>query len=286
MLQKHTLFCLALLCFSAVTAAQSPWAHPKGGGYAQLSWNYIPTYTTLFGADDQDIVLEREVSERNLQFYGEYGIGKHTTLITAIPLVMNERGEVNTSGSAQVGNGASGQLTGLGNTTLGIKHQFLRGRLALAGTLKLNLPAGSKYLAEADLRTGYDAVTLIPSVNLGMGLGRVYWFAYGGYGYRSNDFSHFVTGGAEIGARLGPVWLGAFTETIYPLENGDKTLPDAEDFTGLYIDNQGWVSMGFKAAWAIKPSFGINVSGAGAAWAQNVPKSPGISFGAWYRWGQ
>lgn len=286
MLHKHTLFCTALLLLSATSFAQSPWARSKGGGYAQLSWNYIPAYTTLFGANNQSIVLEREVSERNLQFYGEYGIGKRTTLITAIPLVMNERGEVNPSNSTYIDEGASGQLTGLGNTTLGIKHQFLSGRLALAGTLRMSLPAGSRYLAEADLRTGYDALTLIPSVNVGMGLGPFYWFAYGGYGYRSNNFSHFVTGGAEIGARVGPMWFGAFTETIYPLENGDKTLPNAKDFTGLYIDNQGWVSIGLKAAWAIRPSFGVNVSGAGAAWAQNVPKSPGISFGAWYRWGQ
>ncbi|HAD13189.1 MAG TPA: hypothetical protein DCF33_12230 [Saprospirales bacterium] len=268
-----------------MTQAQSPWARSKGGGYAQLSWNYIPTYTNLFGEDGTDVVLSREVSERSLQFYGEYGLAQKTSLMVALPYVWNERGEVNPK-SNLVNISPGGEISGLGNTTIGLKHQFLSGKLAMAGNLRVQLPAGASYQQESDLRTGFDAATIIPSLSAGMGFGITYWYAYGGYGYRTNNYTHFVTFGGEAGLKVGKVWVGAFTESIIPLENGSVEPAKEPYFTGLFVDNQGWVSYGVKASWAILPSLGINFSGAGAAWAQNVPKSPGISLGAWYRWGQ
>jgi hypothetical protein len=278
---------LAIVLFSCylMAQAQSPWARSKGGGYAQLSWNFIPTYTNLFGADGSDIVLGREVSERNVQCYGEYGLGKRTTITASLPYVFNERGEVNPESKLQ-NISPGGEISGLGNVTLGLKQQLLSGRFALAGNLRIQLPAGSGYKSESDLRTGFDALTIIPTISAGMGLGITYWYAYGGYGYRNNDYTHFLTFGAEAGVRISKIWFAAFSETIYPLENGSVVQPGLPYLTGLFVDNQGWVSMGIKVAWAIKPSFGLNISGAGAAWAQNVPKSPGIGLGVWYRWGQ
>lgn len=281
---KHFYFILFLLTIATWAEAQSPWARAKGGGYAQVSWNFIPTYTNLFGEDGNDIVLAREVSERSLQLYGEYGLGKKTTLMLALPYVWNERGEVNPE-SKLVNIGPGGEISGLGNTTIGLKHQFLSGKLAMAGNLRVQLPASATYQPENDLRTGYDAMTIIPSVSAGMGFGITYWYAYGGYGYRTNDYTHFVTFGGEAGLKVGKVWVAAFTESIIPMENGSVQPAKEPFYTGLFVDNQGWVSYGLKASWAIRPSLGINFSGAGAAWAQNVPKSPGVGLGIWYRWG-
>lgn len=283
-MSKRSHFLLMLACLAQLSlSAQSPWARPRSGAYTQLSWNFIPTYTTLFGANGEDLNLEREVTERSLQCYAEYGLSKKTTLIVSAPLVMNQRGAANPNGSAVI-DGDAGRITGLGNTTLALKHQFLQGKLALSGTFRMDFPAGTHFQPSTGLRTGYDALTLIPSAQVGMGLGKLYWFAYSGYGYRSNEYSHFLNFGGELGVRLGKVWLAGFSETILPLENGTKQLPDPAVLTGLYVNDQGWISMGIKAIWEIRPSFGINISGAGAAWAQNVPKSPGVSFGAYYKW--
>lgn len=276
-------FILVLSGFSA--GAQSPWARSKGGGYAQVSWNFIPTYTNLFGENGNDIVLSREVSERSVQFYGEYGLGKKTSLMVSLPYVWNERGEVNPE-SKLVNIGPGGEISGLGNSTIGLKHQFLSGRLAMAGNLRVQLPADATYVMNSDLRTGYDALSIIPTISAGMGFGITYWYAYGGYGYRSNNYTDFVTFGGEAGVNVGKFWVSAFTESILPLGNGSVESAKEPYFTGLFTDNQGWVSYGLKASWVIRPSFGINFSGAGAGWAQNVPKSPGVSVGVWYRWGQ
>ncbi|MFN0213721.1 MAG: hypothetical protein ACKVT2_05645 [Saprospiraceae bacterium] len=276
------LFLYGLVFFSFSLAAQSPWSRNRAGFFVQASWNFIPTYTTLFGADGKDIVLERAVSEQNFQVYGEIGVSKKTTLIASLPFHINERGTSNPDSPHMFAVEDSGSIAGLGNATLSLRHQFLSGKLALAGTLRVGFPAIANFKAPG-LRTGYNALTILPMVNAGMGFKKLYWFAYGGYGYRSNDYSHFLNFGGEAGFKLGKVWLVGFSETVFSLENGSQGLPALDELTGLYVNDQGWVSIGAKAIWEINRSLGITVSGAGALWAQNVPKSPGIGLGVYFK---
>ncbi len=264
-------------------AAQSPWPRSKAGFFAQASWNFIPTYTTLFGGHAADIVLQRKVTEQYLQLYGEYGLSKKTTIFGSLPLGFNKRGAVNPDYTLLNTPTASGQIAGLGNTTLAIRHQFGTGRVAWTGTFKLGLPAATGY-KEVGLRTGYNALTLLPMINAGMGFHKLYWYAYGGYGYRSNGYSHFLNFGGELGFHLGKVWLMGFFETVYPVENGTRQSPPIAELTGLYLNNQGWVSIGLKATWELNRFWGINFSGAGAVWAQNVPQSPGLGLGLYFKW--
>lgn len=204
--------------------------------------------------------------------------------MASLPLVYNRRGASNPDSPNMFAVEDSGHITGLGNASLALRHQFLSGRLALAGTLRVGFPAGSNYKPSTDLRTGYNALTIQPMLSAGMGFGSLYWFAYGGYGYRSNHYSHFLNAGGELGIHLGKIWLSGFSETVFPLENGTKTLPPIDVLTGLYVNNQGWVSIGVKAAWEINRFIGLNFSGAGVAWAQNVPKSPGLGLGVYFKW--
>lgn len=280
-MKKHLLFALVLFSFSL--AAQSPWPRSKAGFFVQASWNFIPEYNTLFGKQGKDITLERNVSEHSVQCYGEYGLTRKTTLSASLPWVFNQRGDSNPNGPYFFEREDSGSIAGLGNVTLALRHQFISGKIALAGTLKVGLPAATAYRYPG-LRTGYNALTVTPMISAGMGLGQLYWYSYAGYGYRSNHYSHFLNFGGELGMQIGKVWLSGFSETIYPLGNGSRTLPTPDVLTGLYVNDQGWVSVGIKVLWEINRFWGIHFSGAGAAWAQNVPKSPGIGLGAYFKW--
>jgi hypothetical protein len=275
---------VVLILLPLMLSAQSPWARNKAGIYAQAGFQFIPTYGALFGTDGNDVVLDRKVSERQIQLYGEYGLSKNTTITVSVPYVSNERGVSNPDSPYQFAQEDTGNITGLGNTFLALRHQFLHGNTALAGTLRVGLPAGPKYQPFADLRTGYDAFTIQPMVNVGLGFGKVYGFAYGGYGYRSKDYSDFLNFGVEAGWHVGPLWFIGFSELVYSLENGDRKRPGIDALTGLYINDQGWLSVGVKAIWEINRFVGITASGAGAAWAQNVPKSPGLGAAFYFKW--
>jgi hypothetical protein len=277
---------LLLLAFVApvLLLAQSPWARKTGGGYAQLSHRFIPEYGTLFGKDGQSITLDHLVSERLFQFYGEYGLSKNTTIVLALPYVFNERGADNPASNLQFAKETTGKVSGLGNTTVSIRHQFVAAKNAMAGTLRVSLPSPTKEVEFADLRGGFDAFTIQPMLSFGKGFNRVYGFAYGSYGFRNNGYSHFINVGTEVGFRLGKIWLSAFSELMYSLENGSRKVAGIDGLTGLYSNNQGWLSVGGKAIWEINHFCGIGVSGTTAAWAQYVPKSPAFDLSVYFKW--
>ena len=117
-----------------------------------------------------------------------------------------------------------------------------------------------------------------------MGFGKFYWFAHGGYGLRTKDYSHFVNAGAEAGLRFSKIWLMAFGEWVAPLENGDVRLPPAQLGTGLFVNDQGYLSLGLKSLIELNRFLGLSLSAAGAAWGQNVPARPAFSAGAYFKW--
>lgn len=270
---------LVLFLLPCLASAQSPWARNKAGFYAQAGFNFIPTYSTLFGRNGQDITLKYPVSERQLQFYGEYGITAKTTLVLSMPVVFTQRGDDDPNLPFE----ETGWLSGIGNYNLALRHQFLRGKIALAGTLRVGFPSDRQY-PDAGLRLGYNALTLEPMLSVGKGFRKTYGFLYGSYGYRGINYSHFLRFGGEAGVHLGKFWLIGFSELVYSLENGSLGTPDYQRLTGLYINDQGWWSLGAKAIWQINRFVGINASYAGAAWAQLVPKSPGISAAFFVKW--
>ena len=280
-----TFLLFSLLAHSpTMLTAQSPWARSKAGFYAQAAWQSISSYSTLFGdTNDKDHVLARSVSENSFQLYGEYGVTKRTTVTAALPFVFNRRDCLNPESPLAFEQIDSGSVAGLGNINLALRHQFLNGKIALAGTLRVGLPT-SKYQETTGLRTGYNALTVLPTLSVGMGLGKAYWFAYGGYGYRSNDYSHFANAGVEGGYRVWKIWLIGFSELVAPLENGSRPLPPPDLLTGLYVNDQGWLSIGVKSIFEINRFWGLNLSAAGATWGQNVPKRPAFSLGAYFKW--
>jgi hypothetical protein len=117
-----------------------------------------------------------------------------------------------------------------------------------------------------------------------MGFSRAYWSSFGGVTFRTNNYSHSLNAGAEGGLRAGPVWVVLFSELVLPLENGSRTLTPLDALTGLYVNDQGWLSAGIKGIWEINRFWGVVVSGAGAAWAKNVPKRPGLSAAVYFKW--
>lgn len=267
-----------------LSAAQSPWSRSKAGFYAQAAWQFIPSYSTLYGTGDgEDYILPRSVSENNLQLYGEYGITKSTTVTAALPFVFNRRGCLNPESPLVFELIDSGSVAGLGNVNLAVRHQFLAGKVALAGTLRVGLPT-AKHQSTTGLRTGYDALTVVPTASVGMGFGKAYWFAYAGYGYRSNDYSHFANAGVEGGYRVWKIWLIGFSELVAPLDNGSRTVPPFDVLTGLYVNHQGWLSVGMKSIFEANRFWGLNFSAAGAAWGETVPKRPAFSVGAYFKW--
>lgn len=275
---------LFISCITSVAlSAQSPWTRGKGGGFVQVAFQAIPTYGGVFEpSNGGSLLLDRKISENAIQVYGEYGIDHRTTLFGALPFrFLNNSDFISDNYAAP--QTLEGRLSGIGNASIGIKRAILAGDFRLSGSLRIDAPAAA-YDEGTGLRLGYDAWTFLPMLSIGKGYGKVYWFGYGGYGIRTSSYSHFFNAGAEVGIGLGKAWLIGFSELLYSTENGSIDLPLNNRITNLYVDRQGWWSVGLKAIVELNERFGVTASFAGAGWAQFVPKSPGISVGAYCKW--
>lgn len=261
--------------------AQSPWTRSKAGLYTQAGYHFIPTYESLFAPDGGEQALERALSERTIQLYTEYGIGKNTTLVLSLPFRFLEAGDLTMPGvPPQTG---SGTLSGLGNTQFSVRQKLIDGKLPLTASFKAELPV-DRYDDITGMSLGYNAWTFTPMISTGKGYAATYWFAYVGYGYRTDDFSDLLNAGAEGGLHLGPVWAILFVDWVQPMRNGAVALPPRNNLTGLYVNNQGYVAVGFKAVAEINRFFGAFFSFGGAATAQQVPRSPGLGLGGYFKW--
>jgi hypothetical protein len=277
MMKRIFLFAALLLC--ARLAAQSPWTRSRAGIFAQASFQTIPGYKSLFGDSGGSVDLERRLSERAFQLYGEYGLRKKTTLLAALTVRSLRAGAAN----APAPFNKEGTLTGLGNMSLALRQNLLSGRAPLTATLKVDLPT-RRFDGTTGLNTGYDALTVLPMLSTGMGFGGFYWFVYGAYGFRTHDYSHFVNAGAEAGLQVSKIWIMAFGELLQSLENGDVVHPASQLRTGLFVNNQGYLSVGLKSLIEVNRFWGLSVSAAGAASGQKVPQSPALALGAWFKW--
>jgi hypothetical protein len=279
------LSCLALLFFGTLKSliAQSPFVRSKAGFYTQLGWHTVPQYDVLFGDDGADQPLARSVSDHTIQLYGEYGINRKTTLMAVIPMRVLRRGAITPFGTLLSSTSAAGNLTTIGNTSLGIRHQLYEKNCIISASLRVDLPA-PKAQDDTNLRSGYQAWTAVPMMSVGQGFRRAYWFGYGGFGLRTNNYSMFADTGIEGGVHFGRFWVIAFSQALLSLRNGDRPTELPSQLTGLYVDRQSWVSVGFKGIWEINRFTGLVLSAAGAPFARNVPKSPGLGMAAYFRW--
>jgi len=279
---KHTLVILLGLANLALPA-QSPWTRSKGAGFVQVAYHTIPRYGAVFEpSDGPGMLLDRKISENTTQIYAEYGLGDRTTLFGSLPFRLLSSG-VFLAENYPTPQTAEGRLSGIGNISLGARRAIRVGEQRLTGTLRVDAPA-TAYDDPTGLRAGYDAWTILPMISTGRGYSKTYWYAFGGYGLRTASYSHFFQAGAEAGLNFGKLWLIAFSELLYSLENGNVDLPFNNRITNLYVDRQGWWSAGIKTIVAVTENVGITASFAGAGWAQLVPKSPGIGAGIYFKW--
>lgn len=276
------------LCLSAFALpAQSPWTRSKGGFYAQAGYHFIPTYDTYFGVQNSaEYKLDREVSEATFQFYGEYGLAKKTTLVVNLPFRVVETGRPVDGRPLpnQQPRNAPGKLSGLGNASLALRQNFYsKDGFTASGTLRVDVPT-DRYNNSTGLRLGYDAWTIMPIASAGVGYRKAYMFGYMGFGYRTNDYSHLYLLGAEGGYHLKNLWLIGYSELLSPFANGTVQAPFNNQLTRLFVDKQGYWSLGLKGIYEVNRFVGVLVYGAGVFYAEQLPKSPGLGAGIYFKW--
>jgi len=275
---------ILLIFVSARAFSQSPWVKEKGSAYTQLSLNMITEYTSIYASSGDPIELPRAVTEKSIQFYGEFGIGSDWQLSTALPYKLLTTGAVSPNYDGGAFNIQEGTHNALGNIELAIKKNFIDKSFLLSGQLKTELPTSS-YDESTGLRSGLDALSIIPSITAGKGWNRAYGYISVGSAIRSNDYSGDMRISGELGTQpINKFWIVLVLDVVSSFENATPDIPNNQFESGMYLNNQEYLAYGLKFAYEIKDGWGINLAGYGGASGNLVPRAPSLNFGAYYEW--
>lgn len=282
-LKLRHLLCLILFTFIfsfKMINAQGAWTKNKGELYTQLSFSTIPSYDEIFS--DNTYMTSREITDNTIQLYAEYGLIDKWTLIVNIPIKSISAGNIvdNPTFSPSI---TEDSKTALGNIQIGLKRKLYDKTFVLSGRFNIETNTGNFY-ADSGIRTGYDAWTFTPTLNLGKGYSNYFFQMFTGVEFRTNNYnSNFKIGGEFGYTAINNINLIAFLDAVVSFNNGDIILPQNNLETALYINNQEYVAFGLKGSYSFTQNFGLNLGLGGAISANNVAKQLALSGGVFYK---
>ena len=268
------------LLIGPMVQSQSAWTQEKNQWYTQINYSFISNYNEVFGSPDY--TTERFITDNTLQLYAEFGLLQHTTLLVNIPFKFIETGRLsdvtNTAPNTTQNNEAA-----LGNISIGVRQQIHRSKWVVAAQFNIEWNS-SRYFESSGIRTGYDAMTFSPTLNLGRSFNKTYFQSFTGFDLRTNSYSSNFRLGGEFGLLLSKrIWIIVYVDIVQSLKNGDLNLPLNNLNTALYVNNQSYGGYGLKSIVKIIQNFGVTGSFGGAFFGENVAKKVALNFGLYHK---
>ena len=254
---------------------QGAWTRPQGNLYVQFGFHNISNYNSLFNNEGNSIELERSMTDRTLQFYGEFGITDGLTFLTNIPYkIVQSNDAIDSNPTLE-----SGTLSGLGNVEFGLRQKIISGSVNV--TAQLNFKANTADYNEAlGLRTDIDASSFLPSVSVGKSSETYYAQAFVGYAWHSNNYSQYVRWGLEAGLHfLEKHWAILYIDSYDSLGNGDRVDSENNLLTGLFLNDQEYGGIGLKFIVSLPKEIKLNLGVGGAFFGNLVPEQGAVSVG-------
>jgi len=278
---KLNTFLIVLIFSNSLLFSQSPWTKKKGELYIQLGFSTISKYSEVFG--NPDYYTHREITDNTFQLYGEYGVSDKTTILINIPYKNIKTSKLTNNTGFDPNTTLAETINAFGNIELGAKHNFHNKKWLITGQLTIEINT-SEYYEFSGIRTGYDAFTFTPLINIGRSFSRIYIQGFSGFNLRTNDYSSNFKIGGEVGSEIiKKIWLIGFLDFVISFENGDFEAPLQNSLTVLYVNNQEYTAFGLKVIGEITSEIGLIAGFGGAFTGKNVAKEAAINFGLYYK---
>ncbi len=283
-MKKYNKLFITIIIFSITTSAVAQWSKGKGKGYYKLStWSISATehYTATAGEKDSNPTRGTFVTS----FYGEYGISDKIDIIAFVPFyTVNYQNAVLGSTRGTVIS-EKAVLNSFGDTDIGLKYGFLRGKVAMSAMLKLGLPTGATTGGhdKAILQAGDGEFNQQLQVDLGIPFKVFsipsYWKTFGAYNRRTEGFSDEIHVGSEIGFNFlsSKLWLVGRLHILKSTRNGTKSA--AAGNGSIFANNIEFTNVGFEAAYYVSKRIGLSYSFASAITGRIISAAPSHSAG-------
>ncbi|MGB0882518.1 MAG: hypothetical protein ACPGSO_06160 [Vicingaceae bacterium] len=277
-----TLTLFSLISFSLV--AGGPWLNKKKSGFFQVQSTFpASSYNLLFLENGKEASLKRGVLDYTFQAYLEYGLTDKIDIISSLPykVVSTSSFLNNTPDSLAL---KEGNLNGLGNYKIGIKHQLINKKILIATSIVSNLNTITEQ-SEKGLTTGYNANSIGAYLHVGKSFSaKTYSFLDVGINAMSNDFSSYLDVHYEIGYQVkNSLWTALTFDVRESFKDGNYHNPNLKE-TGLYTNDQEYFAYGLKASYELKNKIGFTAATFGAFSGNYVAKVATFSIGVYKKW--
>jgi hypothetical protein len=232
-----------------ISYAQQAWTKEKGKFYAQIGISSL-RYSELMNGSEEPLPLSRNITDRTLQGYVEYGLTNRFTVSVQLPFKISEVSDLKalTVGSA-------GSFSGVGNIQTALTANLYRKNgLVLSAKGALELPT-ARFDLKTGLRTGFNATTVSPSLLVGYGHTKFFTSADIGLSFRNNNYSNRTFGSAQIGKFWGKKqrFLSILGFEYMKSDDTGKHDDASSIYTGMYLDRQSYFAYHLKLAYKITP---------------------------------
>jgi len=273
---KKLLFGFLAFFIFQVSIGQSGWTQEKDAWFTQFNYTRIGPYSELFIDGDKTRTTPREIEDNTFQLYAEYGLDRKTTLSLSLPIKFIKTGDQTTIAPPVI---ESKGVTSFGNIEFGIKRNLINKSFVLSTGVIVEANTGV-YDDASGIRTGYDAWTFTPGVYFGKSYKNLFLQGNAGVGFRTNNYSHFFRGGAEVGYKfLNRIWAIFYLDYKKSFYNGTINLPPNNKETALYVDNKEYAAYGLKAIYELTNQLGITAGFGGAFSANSEARKAALNIG-------
>ncbi|MFT5436591.1 MAG: hypothetical protein ACI840_001239 [Ulvibacter sp.] len=273
---KNLIIVLISLLFFQNSIGQSAWNLEKDSWYTQLNYTRIGPYSELFIDGGKTETIPREIEDNTFQLYAEYGLNSKTTLSASLPIKLIKTGAQTTAATPIIN---ANSVTSLGNIGFGVKRNLINKNFLLSTGVIVEANTGS-YDDASGIRTGYDTWTFTPGAYFGKSYNNLFLQANVGVGFRTNNYSDFFRGGAEVGYKfLKRIWAIFYLDYKKSFYNGTVSIPVNNESTSLYVDNKEYVGYGLKAIYELTNQLGITAGFGGAFSANAEARAAALNVG-------
>ena len=275
---------LALLLVTASNlVAGGPWTQAKGEGIFIANISPV-VYKTYSSSTSGGLDMWRRIAEVHTQGYIEFGITDRLLLLGNVQLnYVGSSNKTFDSGDFMTVLPPD-KIFGMGNSSVGLKYRLTNKNFLIALSFHIEFPGSSEKTA-AGLRTGYDAWTFLPGVHMGQGFSNgIYYFIEGSFAGHTNISDEYRLKG-EFGYHFKkPLIMAVAVNVKESLKN--KTSSDSPNYrqTGLYLNNQEYITWEFKFVHEVTETIGWTSALAGGFRTELIARTPVISFGMYFKW--
>ncbi|MFB0908996.1 MAG: hypothetical protein ACI9V1_000077 [Spirosomataceae bacterium] len=263
--------CCVFLLFFLSGKGQSPWVQKVNDGFIQAGYSGLYFDQVRYKGNLVD--AGRKTIDNTYQLYLDFGLLPNLGVTAILPVKNYTITE----------NGETSRFDGLGNLSFSLKYQLPTKSSSMAVGLTYEAETRAENL-DLGLRTGFAASTFYPYFSIGSGTKKLYFYASGGLGLRTNKHSNFVRLSGELGYKIFKYsYLIGTLDFNRPIQNDSNFfLTDDEVFSksASFLDRQSFNGAGLKFLYEFVPEkYGVTISTIGALGSNNTPFSRSYNLG-------